>query len=487
MKYKSVHGLLTIIAVAGLILVSQVPVSTASAVGGPLQAPTITHSVYVPIVANVYPPQTIFGAEMSATSAGGLTKMTQAGTSWVRRNGLLWSSVEPTQGTRNWGAVSYLETEMSNINSRGMKMILIVRSTPTWAQKYSGSFCGPVAQASFQAFGQFMYDVVKRYSLPPYNVHYWELFNEPDVGWSVDSSNPQAYGGWGDWGDTSYFGGAYYGEMLKVVYPYIKQADPNAKVLVGGLLLDCDPTSGGGCEQYGSLAYPPRFLEGILLDGAGSYFDGVSFHAYDYYGNETVHVADQYVNKGWQSRWNTTGPVLTKKAAFIRNLLTTYGAGSKLLLNTESAILYSPTENDQTKAAYLTQAYVAAMEVDLTANIWYTVYGWGDRLTALLNSSTQAPYPAYYSFAFARKELEGAKYIWKDTSAFPGVWVYVFRRNHQDVWVMWSITGSSQSVTLSELPAGKWVWNSTGNNYQSDTPALTFSVGFTPVYLEFTR
>jgi hypothetical protein len=39
--------------------------------------------------------------------------MFQAGTSWVRRNGLMWASVEPNQGERNWQAVAGLETELS--------------------------------------------------------------------------------------------------------------------------------------------------------------------------------------------------------------------------------------------------------------------------------------------------------------------------------------------------------------------------------------
>jgi hypothetical protein len=42
---------------------------------------------------------------------------------------------------------------------------------------------------------------------------------------------------------TLNFGGEYYGNMLKIVYPAIKSADPQAQVLVGGLLLDCDPVN----------------------------------------------------------------------------------------------------------------------------------------------------------------------------------------------------------------------------------------------------
>jgi alpha-L-arabinofuranosidase len=106
-----------------------------------------------------------------------------------------------------------------------------------------------------------MHDAVERYSAPPYNVKYWEIYNEPDA--PKNTNEPpygMIYGCWGISGDT-YFGGEAYGEMLKVVYPYIKSANSSAQVLVGGLLLDCDPrtvcTTGPG-------SIPPKFLNGIL-------------------------------------------------------------------------------------------------------------------------------------------------------------------------------------------------------------------------------
>ena len=45
------------------------------------------------------------------------------------------------------------------------------------------------------------------------------------------------FGCWDD-PEDAYYGGEYYAEMLKVVYPVIKEADPEAKVLFGGLLYE---------------------------------------------------------------------------------------------------------------------------------------------------------------------------------------------------------------------------------------------------------
>ncbi len=49
------------------------------------------------------------------------------------------------------------------------------------------------------------------------------------------------FGCWGDPNDKTYYGGEYYAEMLKRAYPAVKAANPQAIVLNGGLLLDCDP------------------------------------------------------------------------------------------------------------------------------------------------------------------------------------------------------------------------------------------------------
>jgi hypothetical protein len=83
-----------------------------------------------------------------------------------------------------------------------------------------------------------MHDLVARYSVPPYNVKYWELWNEPDV----DPALAGLIGGdipFGCWGDSTdpYYGGGYYAEMLKAVYPRIKAADPQAQVARGRIAL----------------------------------------------------------------------------------------------------------------------------------------------------------------------------------------------------------------------------------------------------------
>jgi beta-glucosidase/6-phospho-beta-glucosidase/beta-galactosidase len=103
---------------------------------------------------------------------------------------------------------------------------------------------------SYRRFARFMAFVAKRY---PY-VRYWELWNEMDVAF------------------TDLFGagvrpevplrerGKYYAEMLNLVYPAIKQANPNAVVLTGGL------------TDWG------EFPKGIYAGGGRDYFDVMNIH-----------------------------------------------------------------------------------------------------------------------------------------------------------------------------------------------------------------
>jgi hypothetical protein len=468
-------------------LVKANPVTTSPAAAAPASslylplvmkpgvAPT-PNILYLPLVMRNFPLQTIFGAEMAKlTSGGGLDQMVAANISWTRRNAVVWSSVEPTEGTRKWSALAGLESELQDASSKGMRVILIVRSTPAWAQKVAGSFCGPIKAEKLAAFGSFMGDLVARYSVPPYNVKYWELWNEPDVDPSLVIPTSE-FGCWGDQSDA-YYGGGYYAEMLKAAYPQIKAADPQAQVLVGGLLLDCDPRPGAGCAAVGNSDLPPKFLEGILLvGGGGPYFDGVSFHAYDYYQGQSGH----YSNSNWQSAWNTTGPVLVAKTQFIQGLLSQYGVSGKFLMNTESALLCDSCSNnpafETTKAYYVAQAYAAAIAQGLRANIWFSVLGW--RNSGLLNSDL-SPRPAYTAFQFARSELRNATWM-RNVTEYTGVKGYEFQRSERRIWGLWSLDGGTHSISLSDVPLA--AWDALGNSLPV---AASMDIDLNPLYLEW--
>jgi hypothetical protein len=464
-----------------------------------IAADSSPYTLYLPRISNRFPLETIFGVEMNPiTTGGGLDLVAAANTTWVRRNGVLWADVETNEGVRDWSALAGLEQELIDASANNMQVILIVRKTPDWAQKVPGYACGPIKPEKLGAFGNFMHDLVSRYSRPPYNVKYWEMWNEPDVspelaGLIVGGS--LEFGCWGDSADA-YYGGGYFAEMLKAVYPRIKAADPLAQVVIGGLLLDCDPRPGAGCAVLNHDDKPPRFFEGILrhngLNDGGNYFDGANFHAYDfYYGQQ-----GRYGNFNWQTAWNTTGPVMVAKTQFIQSLLRQYGVFGKFLMNTETAVicgLYNdppgqppcdsePTSAfEQTKAYYAAQVYAAAIAEGLRANIWYSALGWCN--SGLLTSSG-APRPAYYAYQFSRSELMNASFVGNigsvDIGGVTGIKGYKFNRGDRTIWLLWSLDGSEHNIPFSMPPRG--IFDLFGN-YLPTGNAL--QVTLAPVYIEW--
>ncbi len=406
----------------------------------------------------------------------------QAGVHWTRFDDLNWNAIEPIRldpPVYHWETVD--EDVLKMATESGFEVIGIILFTPEWAQKYPGIYCGPVVEEALDDFAQFMGALVSRYSQPPYNVHYWEIGNEPDI----DRSLVPPYMGFGCWGeeDDMYYGGGYYGKMLKAVYPSIKAADPEAQVLVGGLNLDCDPDNppehppGSGQLMY---CTPSLFLEGILSSGGGDYFDGISFHAYDYY-----HGNNQYGNVNWNSDSESTGPVLIKKSRYFNELLARYGYEDKFLINTELALLCGSDgkepacQTDEflyTKANYVSQAYAAALAEGLSSNIWYSLTGW--RASGLVNSSLQ-PLEAYDAYKFSASKLSGVVFI-REITDFSGVMGYEFTQDDKNIWILWSHIGEVQEIQLPTVPSA--VYSVYGETLQVEQ---LINVPPSPIYLEW--
>ena len=412
-----------------------------------------------------YSVDTIFGVESHNLSGNEYIAVDQANTSWVRLNGLLWSRAEQVEGTYSWGDFSELEQEIINASTIGMNVILVVRSTPTWAQADSGSFCGPIKDDKVSAFANFLYEAVKRYSAAPFNVKYWQVWNEPDVDHNIVLTNPansNAYFGcWGDPADT-FYGGGDYADVLQAVYPKVKAASSEAKVLVGGLLLPCKQG-----VSLGSCDHQEKYLEGILdhhgLNDGGEFFDYVAFHSYDYYWG----TLGKYGNSNWGSRWDDS-PVITKKTAFLKDVLTQYGYLDKPLLSTETALVCGSdgqepmcftADFEDTKAYYVAHSYSSAIADGLHANLWYaTRSGW--RGNDLLGPDA-SKLPAYFAFWFARQKLMNGVFS-RSLSEYSDINGFEYDLDDHRIWVVWSIAKDAggnpapTQVVLPGIPSAVW-------------------------------
>ncbi|MEN6394763.1 MAG: hypothetical protein ABFD53_13225 [Anaerolineaceae bacterium] len=422
---------------------------------------------YLPII-RASKEENILGMQMGYISySSGLSQLASTQSYWVGGAPILWSEIEKTKGNYDWSAAESSAIQWQSASSEGFYPIGNVRSTPTWAQLRPGYYCGPMKEQYFKDFAEFMRQVVSRYSVPPYNVKYWEIWNEPDVDYRLVGGDSQ-FGCLGNSDDKKYYGGGYYAKMLKAVYPAIKSANPNAQVLVGGLLLDCNP------NKPGIDCISSRFFEGIVANGGGPYFDGVSYHAYNYFSYTWgLPEGDRYSqnlghyksNDKWNSQWNTTGPVLIEKAGYLNGILSKYGVSGKYLLNTEDALNCSvcsgeivdpynenPTPAfETTKAYYIVQANAAARNLGLKANLWYSLLGWPEKNTGLLNADLSER-EGFVAYRVASEKLSGVENLGVITSSdinpITGISGYKFIRKNRQVWVVWSLDGNNHDVTL---------------------------------------
>jgi hypothetical protein len=373
---------------------------------------------------------------------------------WWRRNGVLWSEIETNESERNWQAMASLEQEIQVASESGLQPILVIRSTPSWAQENPGYSCGPIIPEKLPAFANFMHDLVKRYSAPPFNVKYWEIWNEPDVDPALVPPTSQ-FGCWGDPADKN-FGGGKYANMLKAIYPAIKAADPNAQLIIGGLLLDCNPLDppedplGSGQKKD---CRPATYLQGILLNGGGDFFDGVSFHAYDYYFGD-----GRYGNPGWNDPIEQRGPISLLKSQYLYSTLRNAGSENKFLVNSEQAILCGISGEEEVcksqdfldlKAAYLAQAYTIALAQRFKANVWYSLTGW--RASGLVTEDFQ-PQASHITYQFLSQLFRDTTFS-KEISQPPEFTGYEFSKGGSTLWILWSTDGTTKQFDLPGCPS----------------------------------
>jgi hypothetical protein len=289
------------------------------------------------------------------------------------------------------------------------------------------------------------------------------------------------FGCWGNADDPEYYGGRQYGEMLKVVTPVIRQADPKAQVWIGGLLLD-RPIANSGCGLP-SCGRPEWFLKGILQAGAGPYFDVLAYHAYLYYGGPKVDP-DILTTSIWYPTW---GGITVGKARFLRQILQSYGVNNKSLSSNETALLYPsgiPEESFyQAQADHVVRSYTRALAENISSLFWFTLEGPEWRYSGLLNHGN--PNPSFIAYQQLIQRLNNARFI--GTVTYNAIIeAYAFDNRQQKIQVVW--TKMDQTIEV-QIPGAKFIaaYSRDGNPI-TPTPSgqdYLLSVGFSPVYLVF--
>jgi len=360
------------------------------------------------------------------TPERGFDSLLAAGVTWIRsNNGLLWRDVEPVEGAAyqwNTPAMQRIEQEMLRASQSGLKLIMIVRGSPRWATTPYRADCAPIHPTKYARFAAFMAAAVARYSQPPYNVAYWQIGNEPDA---YIFSKDSGYGCWGVRTDP-YYGGRAYGDMLKVVYPAIKAANPNVQVMHGSLLLDRPYNS-----QTGS-GLSSRFLEGVFLAGAADSFDILPYNAYFW--------GDDLNSPDW-------------KTPYLHNLQQSYNVPRKPMLMTETGLLCDPG-CPKLQAYAVGRYYARALNYDLLGSMWYIYDSDEFHHTAMVDpqdpSQPRLAYQAYRHAATLLKDVTNAGALDGQPSGIEG---YRFTGPHGMLTVFWSSKAQPVSIPVDPYAA----------------------------------
>lgn len=454
----------------------------------PLPQSSEPTTIYLPLVFKHYPWRSPFGVESNAHLKSGatiLTRTTNLNVGWIRLNGRIsWRELQPSEGSSiQWDLLTDFEKELRALKEAGLKPIIIVDDYPRWAtindirNDNQPTSCGPLRSDRFDEFAQFVRALVARYKQPEFNVHHWELGNEPDV--DPDLVKPDnVFGCWGDI-DDPYYGGKHYGEMLKVVGKAIQEEDPTAQVWIGGLLLDLPETTN---PRKGR---PELFLKGILESGAAPYFDIVPYHSYPPYQGERIDH-DNAIGGPWDS-W---GGGYVGKARYLRQIMDQYGVDKPVFLN-ETGLMCPPyyewcdppdEQFYQMQADHIVRSFVRAVSEDVMGVIWYTINGPGWRYTGLLEGDKD-PKPVYTAYQHLNRRLQNTRYAGK-VDYGDGIEAYAYSKGAEQVHLMWA--EENQTLTVS-IPQAEFIeaYDRDGNILTPESVGSDYllQVSFEPIYV----
>ncbi len=161
---------------------------------------------------------------------------------------LTWHELEPTRDQFIWQPA---DEAVAGAEYYGLDFVARLDKPPAWARPAEGEM--PVDLA---AYDQWIRTVVTRYRgrIPAYII-----WNEPNLALEWNGQPPDA---------------AAYVKLLEVGYRAVKESDPNALVVSGGLA----PTN----TQNDEALDDRLFLRQMYEAGAASYFDVLGAHAYGF-------------------------------------------------------------------------------------------------------------------------------------------------------------------------------------------------------------
>ncbi len=170
------------------------------------------------------------------------------------RQRLPWAEVEPEPGAYRWEVWDPL---LRAAAEAGFRIILVLDTSPAWARPPWEAENPLAPPAHLADYARFAGAVAARYGC---YVSAYQVWDEPNI-----------YPHWGQ-GEVSPAG---YVEMLRLASEALRQNDPEALIIAGGLA----PNLEGGGRNMSDI----QFLREIYRRGAGAYFDVLGAKAYGFW------------------------------------------------------------------------------------------------------------------------------------------------------------------------------------------------------------
>lgn len=364
-----------------------------------------------------------------------------SGADWARVY-IDWSYIQPLDPeggvpTYDW---SNYDNWLSQVVSESVQIIATVSNPPIWAavDKSDSETCtNMIRPDKVTDFYNFLGELVNRYKLAPYNVHVWELLNEPDA---IDGYRCST--GVSNYGEH----GTEYAALLPEAYQVIKTADPFAKVIMGGIANDLFYLPYDDEEYYdGSLAgkFNRYFTDDIMENGADENLDAVNFHYFKDFSAE------------WE-RWTVGGDgpptcgyirtqdgityspygldLVAKGSHFLNRLSTCFNVNKPLWItevgmhgidpnseyfNDELLARYNAGQTLENQAMYVFKVYARGLSLGAENITWYAIkinpiITPGDFQGLLYDSrdvgKENQPKPAFFAYQTLTQELDGYKF-----------------------------------------------------------------------------
>ncbi len=344
------------------------------------------------------------------------------GVKWVRLSGvhsMAWGMVEKTKGTYDWRRTDAI---ISKLRQGGFNIMWTIKSFNQWDQGVSEP--NQKAPKDLKAYSDFVYVAVERYK----DVKYWQIENELDGNFWRDT--PEAFA-----------------ELLKTGYKAIKRANPDAKVLIGGVSV-----------PKGFYDFYIDVLKELSNLG-GKYFDIMDVHWYEYAGDYKTHPVGNYN--------------LTEFMQDLKIKLKLYGYNNIDVWFTEVGT-YSGTnvkgkfgrlrskQDEFVQAVELLRRYVYFRAYGVSKIFWHTILEkrGGDDLFSnigLVHNGQGADdlgygvkKLAYYTYKKMVEVLEGSD--WNNIQTIResgGIYIYKFLKDDKPVWVAWNDNEDLQRVRIT--------------------------------------